>query len=351
MLPAKCPDSENVWLSNSGERVVDEKEQIRIQVFKDALIRYSLVTTIGVDLEMDSGLPNPPSNAVKVFNSYEKKAPGLYLDKSAETYSSSKITEFLPRVARGGKNSAHGTFFGDLVFDDGQQIAVAVKPYQYGSNNESALMEYFNTKAVNKIGLYTLQSVGVLLSPNDSKPAYFITELIDSLTTLDTINWSGFFPNTDANPEMVQIWSQVARKLAFLHSLGSSMHCDFAGRNIALNEDDYVFFIDWEKSHISRLAARDSEVSYNFSYTDLAMLMESFVHLPNAKFKAGLGIFCGKDDDWWQGFRDIFLDEYIDTRNRFAETNKNQTQVTEELIALEASLQKDMEFARQSSQI
>ena len=78
--------------------------------------------------------------------------------------------------------------------------------------------------------------------------------------------------------------------------------------------------------------------------------VETFVLSPNDRFKAGLGIFYGKQGNWWQGFRDIFLNEYIDTRLQFAETNNDQQDVKEEIEVLLASLQNDMEAAWQYSQ-
>lgn len=347
--------------NNLAERAIDGAELERIQKFKDALSRYTLVSTISVDLEMDLGLPNPPAHAVNVFYSYKTGAPGLYLDKTAEELSRSRAVDILPRTARGGKNSAHGTFFGDLVFEDGQKKAVAVKPYQIQDANESVLKEYFNTRAVRKLGMYTLQPLGVFLGPNDNADAYFITELEEPLTTLDTIDWSAFYPNINDDPGMVQIWSQVARQLALFHSMGSNTHNDLAGRNIAINMDDYVFFIDWERSHISKLKPRDPEVSYHFSHSDLSMLLETFVRSPNDSFKSGLGILCGKTGDWWLAFKEIFLDEYIQTRLELVEGNNDKTnnktnkteirEVQEELDALVVSLHDDMLAAKQYNQM
>ena len=332
-------------------RFVDaDPEAERILAFQEALGRCASKQVIGQNY-IDFELLTPVKHAVGLFKTYEYNGlSGFYVESPHSELLGAEDVSFGPRNARGGRNSAHGVFFGDIIFGDNKRLPVAVKPHQLGGANESVLTEHYNTRAVRGLGLYSLEPVAVLLGYDNSESAYMITKLEETLTTLDTIDWSDFYPKIDSHPGMTQIWSQIARQVAFLHSSGSNMHGDLAGRNIAITADDYAFLIDWERSHISKIKPRDAEIRYAFSHPDLSMLVETFVLSPNDRFKAGLGIFYGKQGNWWQGFRDIFLNEYIDTRLQFAETNNDQQDVKEEIEVLLASLQNDMEAAWQYSQ-
>lgn len=319
-----------------------DAELRRVERFQNVLGRCSVLRNVGVELDFDERVPVKIATDQFFTYEYDGRA-GLYLDSAFNEVCTNETVLFSPRIARVGKNSAHGVFFGDIQFINGQTLPVAVKPHEVGDVHESAIRDHLNGKAIRSLGLYSLQPVGVMLT--GSNEAYSLTVLEETLTTLDSVDWSEFYPMTDHNPGMIQIWSQVARQTGFLHSLGSMSHGDLAGRNIAVTADNYVFPIDWEMAHVSLVAPRDAEVRYEFSHPDLLKLVENFCRPPHDNFKAGLGIFFGKEGNWWQAFRDLVFDEYIDIRKAMVNENGDKVAINEvnsELEVLDASLQQDM---------
>lgn len=330
---------------SNQDRQTRDLELNRVNDFQDTLKLGGGLQTIGVELDFEE--LTPVKLARDQFFTYEYDGlPGLYLEPQFSSLSDADSVSFSPRIARGGKNSMHGVFFGDLRFDD-SYLPVAVKPHETGNAAESALQDHLNGRAISNLGLYSLQTVGVMLGGGDK--AYSFTVLEETLTTLDSIDWSQFYPETDQHPGMVNIWSQIARQLGFLHSLGSISHGDLAGRNIATTADNYAFPIDWEKAHISLTTPRDGEVRYAFSHPDIVMLIETFCRPPDDGFKSGLGIFYGKNGDWWEGFQELFLDEYLDIRTGYAQASSDKiakAEIESELEVLFGSLRLDMKMAQ-----
>ncbi len=342
--PAECV------FSSTPERDI---ERGRVQEFEQII--NNIAGSALVQTELDFKDRVPVKSAVDRFMTYEFTGKSeLYIDSSLRHLGEVAVAQFMPRVARAGKNSAHGVFFGDLVFENDNVLSVAVKPYmQVAARGQkdavnASLIDYFNGVAVNKLGLYSLQPAGCLLDA--SERAYTLTILDEVLTTLDSIDWSSFYPDLYGNPGMLQMWSQIARQVGMLHSAGAMSHGDLAGRNIAVTADSYAFLIDWEKSHISTVQPRDAEVRYEFSHPDLATLLESMCRPTNDDFKAGLGIFYGKEgtvEEWWNGFKQMFFDEYLSTRQEIVETTNDEkliAEVTDELKVLSASLLNDMKM-------
>jgi hypothetical protein len=60
----------------------------------------------------------------------------------------------------------------------------------------------------------------------------------------------------------------------------------------------------------------------------------------------GLGIFERCEGSWWEGFKDIFLDDYMDWRRAFAAEGKHHSRAVreteEELVQLEHALHMQM---------
>lgn len=331
--------------SSSELEAPQDLESARITGLQETL-GYCTVTQL-TDLELDFSERVPVKMAADRFLTYGFRAcPTLYVEPRYGKYDEQSAVEFVPRIARSGKNSAHGVFFGDIHFSEVDSLAVAVKPHTDEYRVESALYDHLNSRAITELGFYSLQPVGIVTDGDRS--AYSLTLLEETLTTLDSIDWSDFYPNTDNHPGMKLIWSQIARQVALLHSKGSLSHGDLAGRNIAITAENYAFLIDWERAHISLTTPRDAEVRYEFSHPDLAMLLETFCRPPNDEFRAGLGIFYGKDGDWWQGFCELFLDEYFTTRQALADELSDKPaklEIMSELEVLDCELQKDMERA------
>lgn len=325
-------------------QVVTDQEVARVQRFQSTLGNCTLVTT--VETEIDYDVITPTRVAVNDFLTRKEEGQGVYLEKEFAHYAHEGVPVFTPRISRGGKNSAHGVFFGDLGFESGLSLPVAVKPYDSEDSEKPVLREHFNSRAIREVGLYSLHPMGVILGSSDEN--YYLTLLEESLTTLDSVDWSKFYPDMDENPGMMQIWSQIARQVALMHSLGSVSHLDLAGRNIAATAGNYAFLIDWERAHVSLVKPTEAEIKYHFSHPDLSSLIETCFKSPNDPFKAGLGIFYKKTGDIWSAIREMFLDEYFATRRALAESEGSEAEikeVEEELAVLDSSLRLDAQIA------
>ncbi|HSX53048.1 MAG TPA: hypothetical protein VLF90_01615 [Patescibacteria group bacterium] len=334
---------------------VEQKPLVeRIDDFKRTLLDlHDVRSDQNVVINLD--LPDPTDYSIRFFRQEEvvdspHTPHRLYLNKaigSDAINQTLKSSDFIPRKYRSGKFSAHGVFFGDLRIETNngvvEEIPVAVKPHEddAGEANDSCLLEYVNTLAVAEMGVYTLQPVGII---NGRKRAYSLTLLDEDITTLDSIDWRNFYPDIDKDPGMIDIWSQVARQAAMLHSIGNIMHGDLAARNIATTVDDTAFFIDWEMANISKQKTHGSLTSWAFAHSDIDRLIASMCVLPDPKYGGGIGIFTGKEGDWWGAFKRIFFDEYASYRLAFAETNKTEAETQKELGHLATSLEQTMEL-------
>ncbi len=328
-----------------------DRELYRIQEFMDTVARVECVTpnTIALDCAND----DPVTDAIRRFENYELRAqPTFYTAEQLGDVPPNTALSFMPRVARGGKRSFHGVFFGDLEIGSETSVPVAVKPHK-DYPIKSCLNDYLKNEAIRRLGFYTPGGVGYVM---DGDKAYSLTVLDETLTTLDSIDWSGFLPDTTQHPGMQEMWREVSQQTAILHGSGSTSHGDLAARNIATSADGGTFIIDWEKARIDTRLPRDVEVSYNNSFGDLSVLLDSMCRPPHAEFKAGIGLFYGKNElDWWQSFRDIFFDEYCEVRllevDRRLELNRrkgrkhHEAEVREELARLAMDLKSmvDME--------
>ena len=320
-----------------------DPEKARITEFSNIIDNLTGVEQLDYYIDFDSD--RPIDDAIKRFVTYDDtKKPVLLFDPSLGDFDGYKGgVKFSPRTTRGGKKSNHGVFFGDLGLENDRVISVAVKPHEYNAKT-SCLQDFYNNAAIKKMAIESLQPVGILLT--NENIAYSLTVLDESLQTFDGIDWSDFYPNLVENPGMVEMWDQVARQAALLHSIGSIAHNDLATRNIACTTYGAVFFIDWEKSSVSATTPRDAEVRYSYSRADLSCLLESMCRPMHDNFKSGVGIFYNKPDDWWQGFRDIVFDQYCSDRLEYASQGSHHSQtladVKDELMALKQSLKEDV---------
>lgn len=325
---------------SSTQETREYPDRARIRAFTDTL--DGLANMRVVTFEFDFAERYPVKQAIDRFLLYDcEVAPTLYLHPDIGEFGQDSTLSFTPRMARSGKHSGHGVFFGDIDCGGGQQLPVAVKPHSVEGTN-SCLTDYLNGCAVNDLGIFSLQPVGFILDRTGRK-AYSLTYLEETLTTLDSVDWSDFYIHADQHPGMQETWLQAARLLALVHSNGSLNHGDFAPRNIATTADGGLLFIDWEEAEVSMAQPRDAEVRYGLSYKDLFVLAESFCRPATDDFKAGIGLFYGKGGDWWNGFREIFFDEYVAFRREMAEMGSHNSArraaVDSELQELSRSLQ------------
>ncbi len=278
----------------------------------------------------------------------------LYLEpRTASRFITGGLVEvdFLPRTSRAGKSSRHGVFFGDLGFvsPSNSLLPVAVKPYDEDYPRDFCVREYLNNVGFREQSLDCPRPIGLVLARDK---AYFLSELDETLTTLDSIDWSDFHGSMDENPGMREIWSHVAKITAVLHSIGISAHCDLVPRNIAINADGSMRFIDLEESQIDTTPPRDAEVRFGNSYKDLKVLVEAMCRplkipqIPGVTpggitHMVGIGLFNQPDRDWWVDFCNLFFDEYAQDRLALARNGSHHSRQ-------EAEVQSEIDSLRQT---
>lgn len=311
-----------------------EVEQERVRHFQGVLAEVTDIKT--VDIPLDLHTPTPISDAEQHFSWAEyTDGTSVYLHEDYQGAASTSEVTFVPRQSRSGRRSAHGVFFGDLIFGDGGVVPVAVKPHETDVDT-SCITDYLTNIAARQLGLDTLQPVGMVMG-HDTKINYSMTRL-DTIDTLDSIDWETIINTDPKDEDMLAIWDQVARQTAMLHSMGSIDHGDLAARNIGVRLDGGVFLLDWEHANFSTIPPRDAEASYVHSRKDVGELMESMVRPRTHPYKAGIGLLSNHPNPW-EGFRELVFDDYAATRLGFAETHNNVAEVQEELHELERSLQ------------
>jgi hypothetical protein len=329
----------------------EDRELQRVQAFNDTISQVGRVCFNTTVLELED--EHPTDNAIRRFRTYEDlEQPTFFMSETLEQSAllSSEHLSFEPRVARGGKSSHHGVFFGDLRIGSDQLIPVAVKPHELNSL-DSCLRDYLNNATVPKLGFHTPPAVGYIV-PDAERTAYSLSLRDDTLTTLEGINWSGFFPNMGKNPGMQEMWREVSQQTAYIHANGNMSHGDLAPRNLATSAEGGVFIIDWEKANLSTKPPQDSGASLLRSHSDISILLESMCRPTHVPFKTGIGLFYDKPGDWWQGFCDIFYDQYCEVRLLEASVGarpkqggmQRLTEVQAELNALTEMLKEDIEM-------
>jgi len=309
----------------------ETSEAARIAQFQETLGRVG--TTEVVHIEMDlQGNRAVEQGANQVKAAAYRAEPTFLVDPRYEDVVAPGA-QFVPYSTRLGKKSAHGVIFGDLAWEDGRSLPVAVKPHMADSR-QSGAKDYAANIAVDRAGFHNLEAVGVIMSAQDHETAYSLTRLDSSITTLDSLPWRYLLDHPEEAGDLATVWGQVARQAALLHATGSS-HGDLAARNVAMAADGGVYPIDWETAKISQTVPEDPELKYNLSRPDMGELLESMVRPTRHPFKSGLGLFEGNE---WQGFRGAVFDEYVTTRLALA-APEDVRNVQDELTELAHSLQ------------
>lgn len=322
-------------LNREAITTIVSREELRMRQFQETLGRVVATEVMDVSVELDA------DNAVmatanEVMASAYREEPSLLLHPQYESVAKVGAT-FTPFSTRFGKVSAHGVFFGQLSWEDGQTVPVAVKPHE-AEPRVSCATDYAANAAVEAAGFHNLESVGVVLSSRD-ETAYSLSRLDPTISTLESIPWRHLEKHPEEAGDLASVWGQVARQAALLHASGSS-HGDLAVRNIALAQDGGVFMMDWEKAKISTRTPRDAEARYELSRPDMGELMESMVRPTKHAFKSGLGL---SPDAKWEGFRTLVFDEYVQTRLALA-SSEERADVQDELTELANSLQANLQL-------
>jgi Lipopolysaccharide kinase (Kdo/WaaP) family len=309
-------------------------EQARAAHFNELLVSADAYVAIATSVELH--LDHPTEEAARRFLGTERLAgTNVYLAPDFTNLAESGGATFVRHQTRSGKRSTHEVFFGDMLFEDGTVLPVAVKPHQDDSLHSCAT-DYFTNEGARQMRLETFQSVGMVVGSDGT--AYSLTVREPLVETLDSINWE-YVARTEPD-KLTTIWSQVARQAAMLHAPGRVSHGDLAARNIAMRQDGSIFFMDWEHAQLSALPARDAEIRYAHSRKDIGELMESLIRSRHDPFKGGIGLLAGHPEPW-KAFRALVFDEYAATRLGFA-APAEQTDVKDELTELERSLKVHM---------
>ena len=325
-------------------------EERRIAEFQQTLARVGLTELTYT--RVDTGQADPAFAAQKSFFAGPdfKGEPTFYLNSDVAHEFTSDIVDFEPFVSR-GKGSAHQVFFGALMLADGSEVHVAIKPYESDPTDpsqryaaeENCFRDYFTNVAAKDCGFESLESVGFILD-QEGYP-YSLTLLEESLSTLDSINWTRFYEQGYETVGMRELIHKVALLTAWLHSNGDSFHGDLALRNVATNPHGHVFFIDWEKGKVTNLPSGDVEERFGKSWLDLKTFLADIAK-PTKCENPGAGLFTLCEEDWWTAFKDIFLDDYVEYRKRFVQQGSHRTQrmrdTADELAQLENDLHKEM---------
>lgn len=317
----------------------------RVAEFINVLGRISAATTCNPDFDFDRD-ELPVDAAERRFINNQLTGELTFFGFETDELPIS----FEARVARGGKRSNHGVFFGDLNFSD-HSVAVAVKPH-HDNASKTCFGDYFKGCAVRQLGTYTLKPFGFIIGEVGDNRAYSMTELEDGVSTLDSIDWSTYLPDDSLHPGMQELWRSTREQAAVLHAEGRISHGDMAARNIATTTEGSTFFIDWELACIKATKSNNVQARVEQSYIDLQKLLESMASPPNAKnITPGIGLLFNKEVDWWGAFDDIFFEGYRQARIMLAENSEQPKMVKKdveiELDVLERNLRRDTEMMKE----
>lgn len=326
------------------------QEAVKVQEFASLL---SSIEVVPMEFEVDVSSQNPSVDVMReVQVSSDFKTPKFFVIPELFESVSKRLVGFEPVVASGVQGSRHGVFFGDLVFDDWSEIAVAVKPYVSPTDevNEKrkaeseCLNDFFTTTAARESGFESIVPLGFILDA-DGTP-YSITLLDEGIDTLDTFDWTNFFDEDFDSQNMRNILTKLAFHAAILHEHGDSFHGDLAPRNAAYTMEGNVFLIDWEYGKVTSHSSGDPEEHFGRTFTDLKSMMLAMMDPTDLKHNPGIGLFESAKGPWWDAFQETFFLDYAECRRMLATQGshhqKKLQQTSQEITMLEHMLQETM---------
>lgn len=322
--------------------------------FADTLAGIDQVRSFSTDYSL---LQEPFEYAVKRFEAFEsdKNPNTLFIPFGGGSNGQTVANDFIasPLTTSSSKRSQHGLFFSRLDSPT-RRLRVAVKPFYTDIAVYQAVSEQIKIQAFRDLGMTALRPFGVVIGDKDSygnQHAYGLTALHDGLTTLDSIDWSGFAADPNRNPGMTEIWKSVARESALMHSTGQVSHKDFEARNLATSVSQLGFPIDNETAYLSHEKPRDAETRYGNSLIDLDTLLLSMSmprRMPGTNFE-GLNMFGPKVKDWYGAYCNIFLNDYLSERKKLAHgaSRSDKRDIDEELAQLQVVLKQKADLYRE----
>lgn len=340
------------------DEAYDERYMARIAEFQSTLPKVAIAS---LPQEIDLSATSPAEEAARQFTAeHSLHIPALYVVPEIATDMCNSLVGFEPLVSNSNKTSRNGVFFGIFHFDDGSEVRVAVKPHESFEDDitsrreaeKTCLKDYFTNVAAQEAKFDSLIPFGFLLDEDGSQ--YSLTVLDEDLKSFDGMEWSKFYTEGFETSGMETLWSKTASQVALLHSTGNSFHGDLYPRNVATDSDGHIILHDWEFGNLTTEAPNDIEDRFGKSWLDIKSLMIGMArpsYLPQNQ-NPGIGLFENCDGSWWEGFKEIFLDDYLDWRRTFAAQGKHHTQVVreteEELVQLEHALHMQIDQMQQT---
>lgn len=331
----------------------NQNEQLteRAAEFAEALMLADIET---ISVVPDIGLADPTVDATRRFIAEQyRPETTLYLVPELSDELAGNVVGFEQIVSSlDSSASGHGVFFGSIYLADGGELQVAVKPHHIGDADandrrkmeRSCLRDYFTNVAAHEAKFDGIKSIGFMLG-DDGTP-FSLTLLDLSINTLETVEWTKMYKEGHETSGMKADLEKAAILLARVHVTGDSFHGDPAPRNCAGNLDGQMFLIDWELGNITTQSDESGKTRSKMTYYDLSRFMRSLAHPKSLPKEAGVAMFKDCKGSWWDAFKDVFLDSYMDWRLALVADGSHQAkavrQTKEELEHIQEKLRMDM---------
>lgn len=327
---------------------IQTETDLQFHKFREAVMRCA---TVGLQTEVDVTHLDPAEAAAQIFyeSEYHPGSTFYIAPQFAEFMQGHTIVGMEALESRAARMSRHKVFFLNLKFEEGSELAVAIKPHELEPSSldpkkeaqASCLKDYFTNVAAQQIGLETLNPVGFII---DSQGVpYSITQLYKGLSTLDSTYWANYYKPGEEISGMNELLDKSAEAVADVHHLGASYLGDLAFRNIATNLYGRVFLIDWEYGKVTLHDAESDEQNLQRTVDELGALMYDLAAPPDLKKGAGVGLFTHNTGSWWEGFQSIFLNKYFERRLKLANGAENDWEATYQFEEDRASIEEQLE--------
>jgi tRNA A-37 threonylcarbamoyl transferase component Bud32 len=212
------------------------------------------------------------------------------------------------------ETSAHGVFFVALEDpESGNALPVAIKPCSVKDadspkNPDKAYIDWLNNQMIGQAGRQHFSPVGFLI---EGDKTFSISELKTDVETLENSDWRQVL--VDENDPQYEgqraVLPEVGRAMADIHADGI-IHGDPQFKNIAIEPNGQVYFVDWESATFLGGAA-DEELKTKQMAHDLKVLIRS---VGCNEQEMGVGLLSGFSPHLqWEYFKKYIFDPYMET--------------------------------------
>jgi hypothetical protein len=219
------------------------------------------------------------------------------------------------------ETSAHKVFFAVLT-DGDTKLRIAVKPFE--QEPEKAITEWANTLLARSRGFQAFAPIGFLIHEG---VGYAITKRQDDIEPMDNAEWSAALFDPETHGAMLNDLLKVGPALARAQAK-DCFHGDPQLKNIVINQDGTVHFIDWEsaiflKDSKAIWSATDGTVDHvtNNTAKDLKVLFGSLARSVKDK---GVGFLDNLTPQaQWSYFRELIVTPYLEEHLELAEQSRS----------------------------